>query len=101
MTDRCDGCVHWQLGELEPHHEATRAGFRKCNGIQPRWDIEDASIAALKGKGFISPGVVMQRETEAIKAAKAYVQDGSQYVAVLYTGPDFGCVLFKQIGDTQ
>jgi len=31
-----------------------------------------------------------------VKRNQATVQDGSEYFARLCTGPDFGCVLFKQ-----
>lgn len=89
MTDaRCDSCRHWDTEEpLDWVQE--RAAFRRCLAVQMRCKIEDSVQTHLTGKER------MAIEIEAIKAARAYVVDGSSYYAALITGPDFHCALFE------
>lgn len=84
---RCDQCRHWQGDEHE--WEAERAGFRKCEAVRPRWIIMDEA-----GEKRVAD---VDQRVEALKASCAYVQDGSEYRADLFTGPDFFCALFEPI----
>lgn len=104
---RCDECRHWKPDD-ELDWEATEVGFRECGAVRERWRItEDAT------KGWAWPGgpkvdwdsdaaavAYKKAKTDALIAGKAYVQDGSEYRAELYTAPDFFCALFAPV-DTQ
>ncbi len=87
---RCDQCKHW---ESSNEWEANDAGFRRCLAVRERWVIQDE---ALKNVGYDGPdGTYVTTRKNALIAARAYVQDGSEYRADLLTGPDFFCALFQ------
>lgn len=92
---RCDQCKHWP--DKADEWEGEQAGLRECQAVRPRWDIADEASAALAGTAYDSDENE-KRFTEvriaALRDAKAYVQDGSQYTASLWTMPDFFCALF-------
>lgn len=84
---RCDQCKHWMPSN---EWEAQGVGFRECMAVRFRWAIQDE---ASSGITWGSDHYITRRR-EALIAAKAYVQDGSEYRAELYTAPDFFCALF-------
>lgn len=97
---RCDQCKHWKRASEDNRigWEAQGAEFGECTAVRPRWVITD-DIPSPWMQGEPSKDALKAYEdakTAALKAARAYVQDGSDYVADLVTGPDFGCVLFEQ-----
>lgn len=101
---RCDHCKHW--AKIAAEWEAGEAGFRKCEAIRQRWDIQDdASSALAKAEFGDNPSAEYEIDDaadrfiaarcNAIKQERAYVQDASQYSATFYTGPDFFCARFE------
>lgn len=96
MTEakRCDACKHWATEE-KFDWEAASIDFRRCMAVKQRWDIMD-NAARRVYEGDDDAYEARQRERmEALKASRAYVQDGSEYHAELVTGPDFFCALFE------
>lgn len=94
MTERCDQCANWKIDD-DHEWEARSVGFRKCAAVRPRWVIQDeASDKVAYGPGREDAYIKSRRD--ALLAARAYVQDGSEYRAELMTGPDFSCPLFRQ-----
>jgi hypothetical protein len=92
---RCDECKHWKKDSDNEEWEAKAAGFGECLGVMERWRIMDDSV----GPRYLASESddeddYIRRRGEALKAARAYVQDGSQYRAELFTAPDFFCALF-------
>lgn len=97
---RCDTCKFWP--DKADEWEAEQAGLRKCAAVRPRWDIADeASEALAKAIGkerYDDDAPEDQFEAvrrDALRAARAYVQDGSQYTASFWTMPDFFCALHQ------
>lgn len=105
---RCASCKHWVPSD---EWQANVAGLRLCSRVEPIWTVEDRVPDAIKeGRGEADDrahGFELNRN-EAILAdeyakaaeaifsvAKAVVNDGSTYRAVLLTRPDFGCVLHE------
>jgi hypothetical protein len=90
---RCDQCRHWN--EQDKHDwEAAGVGFGECKRIRERWVITDKATKGIEWDSKdTSPYVTKRRE--ALLAARAYVQDGSEYRAELFTRPDFFCALFE------
>lgn len=84
MTVRCDQCQHWAPAD---EWDAKAAGFRRCLGVRERWKIEDGTSGERYDR---------EREIAALRAARAYVEDASGYIAQLMTGPDFFCALFTK-----
>ena len=91
---RCDGCNHWDTKEVQPEWDADAIGFHKCKAVRERWEIQDEASKDLEwdsGEG----NAFSKSRADALKASRAYVQDGSQYMADLVTGPDFFCALHE------
>jgi len=84
------------------------AGFRKCVAVRARWDIQDEATAGVPKYPDNEPTVEILYDdvgerwakamTEAFRKERAFVQDGSQYIAELWTGPDFFCAKFEARG---
>lgn len=89
---RCDKCKHWP--EKADDWEAEQAGMRECQAVRPRWDIADEASANLSKNTDADEERYMAARRDALRNARAYVQDGSQYTASLWTMPDFFCALF-------
>lgn len=99
---RCSQCKHWKPDDGQDW-EATRAGFRECSAVRERWRITEDAVGGFE-KWPGGPGVDWENDagalaykkaqTDALKAHRAFVQDGSEYRAELYTAPDFFCALF-------
>lgn len=97
---RCDECKHWKPEADE--WEAEQAGMHQCLAVRPRWDIADEASEALaasigkKEYDADAPDELFNTtRRDALRNARAYVQDGSQYTASLWTMPDFFCALFE------
>lgn len=87
---RCENCRHW--GRVaETGWEAEEVGFHHCDAIRERWVIEDegAERYATDGDEWI------RQRADALRAARAFVVDGSEYRAGLFTAPDFFCALHE------
>ena len=80
---RCDQCKHWTTKTHD--WTADTAGFGWCQAVRERWVIEDEAS---------SKRTDTETRIAALKTARAYVQDGSEYTAALLTGPDFFCALY-------
>lgn len=86
---RCDQCKHWDSDKANEHWEAQGVGFGWCKGVRERWRIQDEVPRDQDlGDAWAAARV------EHLKKSRAYVQDGSEYVAELFTAPDFFCALF-------
>jgi hypothetical protein len=93
MNMRCDKCKFWKDKSENPEWEAGEAGFKQCLGVRARWRIQDEASSGIEWDN-VEEGQYMKRRREALKNARAYVQDGSEYRAELFTAPDFFCALF-------
>lgn len=89
---RCDGCKHWKKNSDNEEWEAANAGFGECLGVRERWVIQDEASEGME-PDYEDDGAFATKRRDALKAARAYVQDGSQYHAELFTAPDFFCAL--------
>lgn len=105
---RCDTCKHWKE---HTHWDIKTAGLRECEAVRQLWDVEDDVPKTLSevddAMSDLEAGVDLTPDRkiladEYIKAvdrvfgaAKAVVNDGSQYIAELLTRHDFGCVLHQ------
>lgn len=96
---KCDNCKHWKH---EPEDwAASTIGYGRCLAVRERWEIQDEASTERWDDGF-GAGEFGKMRSEALKRSKAYVQDGSEYKAELYTAPDFFCALFaKATGETE
>jgi hypothetical protein len=109
---RCDSCKHWQNASDNEEWEARHAGFGECKAVRERWRIMDeASDASAKPKGWAADDSDWDEwgdspppadsfvgvRIAALKAARAYLQDGSEYRAELFTAPDFFCALYSPV----
>src|SRR3712207_2378321 len=97
---RCDECKHWKRDSDNEEWEAKAAGFNECVAVRERWRITDEATKGLaygnlEGDEPDHPYVAAR--FNALKAARAYVQDGSEYRAELFTAPDFFCALFEPL----
>lgn len=101
MSGRCDQCKHWVPDEGYDW-QVGNIGFGICVGIRARWKITDEATENLPAysRENIDPDidevhkVFKTAKANALLNARAYVQDGSEYIAQLVTGPDFYCALF-------
>jgi hypothetical protein len=94
---RCDSCQHW--ADHADEWDAKEVGFRRCQAVRERWVIQD------EAPKWSPVGVEEHRDkfdhyqkirNDVLRAARAYVQDGSEYHAELITGPDFFCAFWTQ-----
>ena len=97
---RCDQCRFWEedtpANSINRDWQANSIGFRACLAIKARWNITDSitgdpAIENLKER----VADASRRSNAALIAARAYVQDGSEYRAEILTSPDFYCALFQ------
>jgi hypothetical protein len=89
---RCDQCRHWKSRD-EQDLEASGSGFRECLAVRERWVIQDEASESVKWDDD-EDSAYAKRRRDAIAAARAYLKDGTQFDAKLFTGPDFFCALF-------
>lgn len=80
MTNRCNTCKHW-VYPLPTHSFAKRQGLGECVAVMMLWDATR----------WVDDGESREFAPEHA-GKKAFVQDGSDYTAFLYTVADFGCV---------
>lgn len=92
---RCDGCKFWKKATDDGCGDwsAAAISFGECQAVRERWVIQDDASAGLEWSGD-DDGAYTKARRDALRAARAYVQDGSQYYAELMTGGDFFCALF-------
>lgn len=90
---RCDQCKHW--GSDEVSWEAQGSGFKHCTAVRPRWKIQD-EVRPKDHPDFLENEWIAARIAALIKS-RAYVEDGSEYRALLWTAPDFFCALFTKL----
>jgi len=62
--------------------------------VRERWRITDEATANM-AYDDADASQFQTRRKDALRAARAYVQDGSEYRAELFTAPDFFCALFS------
>ncbi len=87
---RCDECRYWVKGDRQDW-ESSAVGFGWCSAVRERWKITDG---IRWGGGDEAWEGYVTAKNAALTAARAYVQDGSEYRAELITGPDFFCALW-------
>lgn len=85
---RCDKCKFWQYPTEA--WETIQAGIGVCGGVRERWDIADEASGNRHNNDFTKV------RCDALRAARAFVEDGSEYHAALVTAPDFFCALFAE-----
>ncbi len=105
---RCATCRHWgaQTAACDEFQDwqADKLRHKRCERVIPRWKIE-GSIPRVE-RAYIEDHLGFRRDEtaearydklmkEAFADHPAYVQDGSEYVAELITGPTFGCTLHE------
>lgn len=82
----CETCVHWRKWETNANY---KANIGECKMVVLWWDasewVDDDNENGCTR--IISPKYDNQR---------AFVQDGSDYKASLFTRNDFGCVSHKE-----
>lgn len=106
---RCDTCRYWQMAETD--WQAERVRFRRCEAVKEQWHITSAATAQISypRRPYDEPAgsqIPPSRQAaldayeavkdDALREARAYVIDGSQYMAELWTGPDFFCAKFEE-----
>lgn len=91
---RCDGCKHWKQQSDNEDWEAHGVGFGECLAVRERWRITDDAVKDMQYE-YDEASQFQTKRREALRTARAYVQDGSEYRAELFTGPDFFCALFE------
>lgn len=104
----CRTCQHWKPTGTEDW-TAEGVGFGECLGVRERWRIQDEASDknpdAKPDEDFWeweagkvpTPGSREAVRRDALLAARAYVQDGSEYRAELFTAPDFFCALYSPV----
>ena len=85
--ERCKTCKHWE----KPRNDYGEVpGTGTCNAIPQLWDAsewdDDGESRVLKTKHA---------------DRLAFLQDGSDYLAMLKTLPDFGCVHHEPLADSD
>ena len=75
----CKDCKHWNIDPVDRHWE--KSDLHICNAIPMFWDATEWNE---RGNS--------RRFVKAHENTMAFVQDGSDYKAWLYTRPEFGCV---------
>lgn len=95
--ERCATCKFWCANDGLVGWEGQSAGMRECKRARERWVIMDEANAGQKypDDNDNAEEAWGQRRVDALRQAKLYVQDGSEYHAELVTAPDFGCVLHE------
>jgi hypothetical protein len=93
---RCDTCKHWNAKSDQQEWEAAGAGFGQCLGVRERWEIMD-DASKKWADNDAEQDRADQTRVAALKAARAYVQDGSEYHAEMFTAPDFFCALYTPL----
>lgn len=89
---RCDQCKHWNKTE---DWEMIESGMGECEAIIPRWEVVDLAVRNLPYSTKPESDYNIAR-CNALKEARAVVQDGSDYTATLFTFSDFFCALFEE-----
>lgn len=77
----CATCKHWNTEH--PAYEAR--GFGQCDAVPPFWDASEWSEAG---------GARVLKQEYA--STTAFAQDGSDYMAILWTKPEHGCTMHEQ-----
>lgn len=92
MKKRCDLCQYW--GEKAADDwEDSGAEMHVCWGIKARWIVADEASEDLDRFDDTEEWTLVR--SNALKAEKAVVVDGSQYHAELLTQADFFCAKFE------
>ena len=89
---RCDKCQHWKTPD---EWEALESGLGRCLGVRERWKIADDASEGLPWSSDEEGDKYAMVRRKALQDARAYVEDGSEYHAALFTATDFFCALFK------
>ena len=74
----CETCKFWQASE---HETGSNFGLGRCKAAPMFWDATTWDEECNR--------VMLPEYAD----TKAFVQDGSDYIAKLLTKPDFGCVM--------
>jgi len=82
MNSRCELCMYWNA-EIDEYDLRANLGLGKCKKVALLWDATDWAEDGLSLE-FTKEGNNLQ----------AFVQDGSDYIAYLYTRPEFYCAQF-------
>jgi hypothetical protein len=88
-TQCCATCKHWRQPDYQGE-KGKLAGVKECARIHPLWEAAKWIRDAKDGEGDY-------QLTEDGKQSSAFVQDGSEYMAILFTKPDFSCKLWEEI----
>jgi hypothetical protein len=86
-TSNCGNCIHW----VEPDSMDERKvmlGVKECARIHPIWEATEWVKDAKDDESDY-------QLTEDGKQSSAFVQDGSEYMAILFTKSEFSCKLWE------
>jgi hypothetical protein len=86
----CGNCCYWKQHDDEFNEKRNIVGVGECTRIHPLWEAAEWIDDAKEGEPAY-------RLTEDGKQSSAFVQDGSEYMATLFTKPDFSCKLWMEI----
>ena len=81
----CETCKHWEKWDKDDF--PFKQGIGECHMVVMFWDATTWGDADQDYQRIIEPK---------FKDQKAFVQDGSDYTASLYTRKDFGCVSHQE-----
>ena len=94
---RCATCRLWSTDDETIGWTGPSIGMRPCRAVRQKWTIMDEANNGQRFADENAPdeadALFIKNRIDALKAAKAYVQDASEYFAQLVTGPDYSCVL--------
>lgn len=92
---KCGECKFWKSGNNKENYNRGVRGLGRCSRMPDLWDCTEWKEDP-DDKGGWSIQFNEKGENQ-----KAFVQDGSDYSADLYTLTDFGCVLFEPTQEAQ
>lgn len=86
----CKSCCFWILDGKEDDRGIKYVGVGKCLRVKKLWQSTEFSHRE-KGCDYYVAKVSQKNNGDL-----AFVQDGEEYIADLYTKADFGCIQHKE-----
>lgn len=100
MVGRCRTCRYWDTENTLDSWDFKAAGMKRCIGIREAWNVRrpgsSADFDSIEDRDERIEAYE-KAQNDAYRRELAVVQDGSEYMAMLYTGPDFGCVKHEAV----
>lgn len=89
---RCDNCKHWAQDERHERMRADGLTVRICKRAPQWWNATEWRD---KGEMDQDTGTTVRALKSEHAGTKMFVQDGSDYLAYLYTAADFYCAHYE------